>query len=85
MCHQKCLVVDSNICLVGSANMTHYSRDHAYEFGVCCTQNATVQSCEAKITSLWDRGALVTEDEARRRQANRKRSSSQSRPRSTHR
>ena len=62
MCHQKCLVVDSSICLVGSANMTHNSRDHAYEFGVRSAQNATVNSCEAKITNLWSRGTPITLD-----------------------
>ena len=62
MCHQKCLVVDSSICLLGSANMTHNSRDHAYEFGVCSTQNATVKSCEAKIANLWSHGTLITMD-----------------------
>ena len=57
MCHQKCLVVDSSICLVGSANMTHNSRDHAFEFGVCCTQNATVRlpSCGSPEPGLPQR------------------------------
>ena len=62
MCHQKCLVVDSSTCLIGSANMTKNSREHAYEFGVCVTQGRTVRECEAKFGRLWADGKVVTSE-----------------------
>ena len=60
MCHQKCLVVDSATCLIGSANMTKNSRERAYEFGLCVTQNRTVRECEAKFNRLWTDGMVIT-------------------------
>ena len=60
MCHQKCLVVDSATCLIGSANMTKNSRDHSYEFGVCVTQSRTVREREAKFSRLWAEGKVIT-------------------------
>ena len=80
MCHQKRLVIDSSICLVGSANMTVNSRDLAFEFGVCCTQSATVVACEAKIAQLWEGGVLMVPEEAEQRLA-RRNSKSRSRQR----
>ena len=60
MCHQKCLVVDSSACLIGSANMTQNSREHAFEFGVHITQRRTVLECEAKFERLWSEGKFIT-------------------------
>ena len=62
MCHQKCLVVDSSLCLFGSANMTNNSRTHAHEFGVLTTHRRTVAACEDKFERLWKKGRLITSD-----------------------
>ena len=62
MCHQKCLVVDSSSCLIGSANMTQNSRMHAFEFGVHITQRRTVIGCEGKFDYLWSRGSPITSE-----------------------
>ena len=62
MRHQKCLVVDSSSCLIGSANMTQNSRVHAFEFGVYITQRRTVIGCEDKFEYLWSKGSPITSD-----------------------
>ena len=62
MCHQKCLIVDSSSCVIGSANMTNNSRLHAFEFGVHVTQRRTVKRCEDKFEHLWSQGNLITSD-----------------------
>ena len=64
MCHQKTLVVDSYICVFGSANMTEYSRDHGYEFSVCCTLPTIRIALENKFHMLWDNGSAFTLDDA---------------------
>ena len=64
MCHQKTLVVDSFICVFGSANMTEYSRAHAYEFSICCTIPAIRIALEDKFHMLWDGGTAFTLEDA---------------------
>ena len=64
MCHQKTLVVDSFICVFGSANMTEYSRNRGYEFSACCTLPTIRVALENKFHMLWDNGVPFTLDDA---------------------
>ena len=40
--------------------MTRNSRERAFEFGLCVTQNRTVRECEAKFSRLWTGGTVIT-------------------------
>ena len=86
MLHQKCLVVDSSVYLVGSANMTAHSRYNCFEFAFCGVDHGGVRDCARRLEDLWGRGVPFGLEQAekaydakqRRLEARRTRSTSSS-------
>ena len=67
MCHQKTLMVDEGVCIIGSANATKNSREHAFEYAVLTTEANTVVALAIKLRFLWNRSSVFKGTTARSR------------------
>ena len=54
--HSKAVCVDHTYLLSGSANLSHNSKDHCYEFGIGTNLPAVLEEYEDFFNINWDRG-----------------------------
>ena len=58
--HQKTMLIDEGIALLGSGNATKHSRNSCYEFGIMTQDPDVVSSLSKRLEMLWEEGTAVT-------------------------